>query len=164
MGSEMCIRDSTDGDGIGDNADSDDDGDGVADTFDVCAGTASGTTVGETGCLYTPAAEEESFLSANGMLLAIAAFVLVALALVAMILSRKRRDSGGEERAGVVGFAGSSSINLVGQEVQAVHFCTLCQGRMKPTAPGATCGGCGKPYHASCAERTDTCVKCGTAL
>ena len=154
----------TDGDGTGDNADLDDDGDGVADTFDVCDGTASGTTVGETGCQYTPAAEDEGFLAANGMMIAIAAFVIVALALVATILSRKRRGSGGEERAGVVGFAGSSSIDLVGQEVNAVHFCTLCQGRMKPTSPGATCGGCGKPYHASCAERSDTCVKCGTAL
>jgi hypothetical protein len=67
-------------------------------------------------------------------------------------------DVGDEE------FDAPSSIVVVSQKVSPVHFCPLCQGQMKPAAPGTNCAHCGKQYHVACAERGDNCVKCGTPL
>jgi hypothetical protein len=154
-----------DGDGIGDNADDDDDGDGVLDADDACPTTTEGTKVDSTGCLKVAAQAPESggFLSGTNLLL-LGALVLMTLAFVGSVVLRRRGEEESQEEGVVENVPVKGQLDLVNQATEAVHFCTLCQGRMKPTAPGATCGGCGKPYHASCAERTDTCVKCGTAL
>ena len=54
--------------------------------------------------------------------------------------------------------------DIASQTAEVAHFCTLCLGKIKKADTMHECTGCGKPFHASCAERTDTCVKCGTAL
>jgi hypothetical protein len=56
------------------------------------------------------------------------------------------------------------AIDLVSQVADVVHFCTLCQGKVKQADTMHTCTGCGKPFHNSCADRLDACPQCGSPI
>jgi hypothetical protein len=160
-----------DADGIPDGCDPlvDSDADGVADADDTCADTMVGTDVDSTGCAIQAEGEtqaESSSRTEQLLMAGVALLVLLILVGGTLVVLRRRPEEPEDAPEGSVPAqskpAASPAINLVNQTAEVVHFCTLCQGKIKQVETMHECTGCGKPFHSACAERLDTCPQCGT--
>ena len=162
-----------DADGIPDGCDPliDSDADGVADADDTCADTMVGTDVDPAGCAIQAEGETqaESSSRTEQLLMAVVA-LLVLLILVGgtLVVLRRRPEEPEAAPEGSVPAqskpAASPVIDLASQTAEVVHFCTLCQGKIKQAEMMHACQGCGKPFHNACAGRLDACPQCGSPM